>query len=176
MQLTTLPPDCPKILSHLLKAFDIYPWFELMLFLEDESNDKDLVLVSSDGMTTENENQEKAERTLHDYDDNSFDVFHATNQWQTIKEGQSIPPGLHVQTDLQTGKKQAKLMDENLNGGTETKAQSSQYSTKQKYIKIDKNIISKQRLKDALKDFKDKFHSEDLHDQFTTAHGTSPES
>lgn len=151
--------------------------FELILFLEDESNDKDLVLVPSDSIITENENQEQPERTsLNDHDDNNFDVFHATNQWQTIKEGQSIPPGLHVQIDLQTGKKQAKLMDENLNGGSEPKAQSSQFSTKQKYIKIDKNIISKQKLKDALKDFKDKFHSEDLHDHFTTAHGMSLES
>lgn len=105
-------------------------------------------------------------------DDNSYDVFHATNQWQNVKEGQSIPPGLHVQIDLQTGEKRAKLMEENTNDGNkDNKPHTSKYSTKQKFIKIDKNIISKQKLKDALKDFKDKFHGEDLNDESSIMHG-----
>ena len=32
--------------------------------------------------------------------------------------------------------------------------------SKQKFITIDKNVISKQHLKEALKEFKDKFHNE----------------
>ena len=125
------------------------------------------MLVPSES-TNENEEQK---RTLTN-DDTNYDIFHATNQWQTIKEDQSIPPGLHVQIDLTTGEKRAKLMDEKTSDGSENnEAQSLQYSTKQKYIKIDKNIISKQKLKDALKDFKDKFHSEDLDDELQTTHG-----
>lgn len=38
-------------------------------------------------------------------------VFEPTNEWQVIKPGQSIPPGLHVRIDMQTGLKEAKLMD-----------------------------------------------------------------
>ncbi|KFB38644.1 AGAP003488-PA-like protein [Anopheles sinensis] len=38
-------------------------------------------------------------------------AFVATNEWQEIKEGQSIPQGLHVRINLSTGKKEAKLLD-----------------------------------------------------------------
>ena len=38
-------------------------------------------------------------------------MFEPTEEWQEIKPGQSIPPGLHVRVDLQTGLKEAKLMD-----------------------------------------------------------------
>lgn len=42
----------------------------------------------------------------------SHDVFVPTKDWQEIMEGQSIPAGLHVRIDLQTGQKEAKLMEE----------------------------------------------------------------
>ena len=41
----------------------------------------------------------------------AMDVFVATKEWQVVKEGQSIPPGLHVRMNLQTGLKEAKLLD-----------------------------------------------------------------
>ncbi|XP_068153038.1 nucleotide exchange factor Sil1 [Drosophila tropicalis] len=43
--------------------------------------------------------------------------FIATNEWQIIAKGQSIPKGLHVRINLQTGLKEAKLIDKN-EGGT----------------------------------------------------------
>lgn len=103
-------------------------------------------------------------------EDNDFDVFQPSNQWQTVKEGQAIPRGLHVQVDLQTGQKRAKLMDENSVGNDE-KTQSVKHPRKQKYIQIDKNLISKQQLKDALKDFKDKFQNMDLEHEKISTHG-----
>ena len=39
-------------------------------------------------------------------------VFQPTEEWQEIKKGQSIPAGLHVRINLQTGLKEAKLLDE----------------------------------------------------------------
>ena len=49
-------------------------------------------------------------------------MFEATDEWQDIKRGQSIPPGLHVRVDLQTGKREAKLMgrdeEDSSNDGT----------------------------------------------------------
>ncbi|XP_063708033.1 nucleotide exchange factor Sil1 [Culicoides brevitarsis] len=39
-------------------------------------------------------------------------TFVPTKEWQEIKKGQSIPPGLHVRMNLQTGKKEAKLLEE----------------------------------------------------------------
>ncbi|XP_023169561.2 nucleotide exchange factor SIL1 [Drosophila hydei] len=37
--------------------------------------------------------------------------FVATDEWQVIAEGQAIPKGLHVRINLQTGLKEAKLLD-----------------------------------------------------------------
>ena len=40
----------------------------------------------------------------------SRETFVPTNEWQEIKPGQAIPRGLHVRMDMQTGKKEARLM------------------------------------------------------------------
>ena len=58
--------------------------------------------------------------------------------------------------NLQTGKKEAKLMDRD--DGSKYLAQKD--GQKQKFVKIDKNFISKTKLKQALKDFKDVFHDD----------------
>lgn len=39
-------------------------------------------------------------------------VFVPTNQWQQILPGQAVPAGLHVRINLQTGEKEAKLIEE----------------------------------------------------------------
>ncbi|XP_046850354.1 nucleotide exchange factor SIL1-like isoform X2 [Xenia sp. Carnegie-2017] len=45
-------------------------------------------------------------------------------------------------------------------------------TSKKRFIKIDRNLISKQKLKDALKDFKDKFHHEnEMEDDVIVEHG-----
>ncbi len=36
--------------------------------------------------------------------------FVATHEWQVVKKGQSIPKGLHIRYDLQTGVYMAKLL------------------------------------------------------------------
>ncbi|KAI1333275.1 hypothetical protein F5Y16DRAFT_355303 [Xylariaceae sp. FL0255] len=40
-------------------------------------------------------------------------VFSATEEFQIVHDDQDLPPGLHVQLDIQTGQKQAKLYDPN---------------------------------------------------------------
>ncbi|CAJ2501098.1 Uu.00g039510.m01.CDS01 [Anthostomella pinea] len=40
-------------------------------------------------------------------------VFSATDEFQIIRDDQDLPPGLHVQLDMQTGQKQAKLYNPN---------------------------------------------------------------
>ncbi|XP_049810472.1 nucleotide exchange factor SIL1 isoform X1 [Schistocerca nitens] len=44
-------------------------------------------------------------------DDEEDDVFVATEEWQTVKKGQSVPSGLHVRLNLETGETEAKLLD-----------------------------------------------------------------
>jgi nucleotide exchange factor SIL1 len=97
-------------------------------------------------------------------EEEDLEVFQPTSEWQDIKPGQAIPPGLHIQINLQSGKKQAKLMDgddgSRFKNHEKTKYFKKESHSKQKFIQINKNIFSKQHLKDALKDFKDKFHDE----------------
>jgi len=40
------------------------------------------------------------------------DVFQATDDWQEIREGQKVPSGLHYRMNLETGKKEAKLLSD----------------------------------------------------------------
>ncbi|XP_030841956.1 nucleotide exchange factor SIL1 [Strongylocentrotus purpuratus] len=41
-----------------------------------------------------------------------LEVFQPTDEWQTIKEGQAIPAGLHVRINLAEGTKEAKYLDD----------------------------------------------------------------
>ncbi|XP_046450104.1 nucleotide exchange factor SIL1-like [Daphnia pulex] len=54
--------------------------------------------------------------------------FIPTNEWQVIPEGQGIPRGLHVRIDMQTGLKEAKLLEEE-NDETTAKTSSALIST-----------------------------------------------
>ena len=130
----------------------------------EEAKKNDLILVPSKANLDQDSTVETSFK-----DDDDFDVFQPTNEWKTIEKGQSIPRGLHVQIDLQTGEKKAKLMDGN-SAENENK-QSVKTETKQNYIKIDKDYISRQKLKDVLKDFKDKFHDENFEGDAISAHG-----
>ena len=52
---------------------------------------------------------------IEDFEEKSeeqWDVFVATKEWQVVEEGQVIPPGLHVRMNLQTGLKEAKLLED----------------------------------------------------------------
>ncbi|KAJ8913608.1 hypothetical protein NQ315_013430 [Exocentrus adspersus] len=44
--------------------------------------------------------------------DENEDVFIPTHEWQVVKKGQKIPRGLHVRMNLETGKTEAKLLNE----------------------------------------------------------------
>lgn len=54
-----------------------------------------------------------------DHDKPPVRVLKPTSEWQKVVEGMSIPPGLHVRMDFQTGVKEAKLLDpEDTNPGS----------------------------------------------------------
>ena len=48
------------------------------------------------------------------------DVFQPTSEWQVVQEGQSIPRGLHVRINLETGVKEAKLMEDSDKDATQS--------------------------------------------------------
>ena len=110
-------------------------------------------MVDTDDDTKDNE--VKVTTNTEHFDEEDLEVFQPTSDWQSIKPGQGIPAGLHVRMNLQTGEKEAKLME-----GDDGSKYKTNKDSKQKFITIDENFISKQHLKEALKDFRDKFHSE----------------
>ena len=71
----------------------------------------DHVCICDDGEFSEDEDDELSIEIEED-DDNVINVFRATHEWQTVEEGQAIPPGLHVRMNIQTGTREAKLMSE----------------------------------------------------------------
>ena len=94
---------------------------------------QDLVYV---GESEGDDNEESKVEEASDVKESSKEVFIATNDWQEIKPGQAIPQGLHMRLDMQTGKKEARLMQ-----NEETKEQ-----REQRILESIKNI------KDDLKD------------------------
>lgn len=142
----------PRSNLEFLNSSFYYNSFLLSQALGDQQ--QGLVLVKSDDDDT-NDDEVKVAPNTEQFDEEDLEVFQPSSEWQSIKPGQSIPAGLHVRMNLQTGEKEAKLME----GDDGTKFKNNMDS-KKKFITIDKNVISKQRLKEALKDFRDKFHDE----------------
>lgn len=112
-----------------------------------------LVLVETNDDVKDN--NVKVTTNAEQIDEEDLEVFQPTSEWQAIRPNQGIPAGLHVRMNLQTGEKEAKLMD-----GDDGSKYKIDKDSKQKFINIDKNFISKQHLKEALKEFRDKFHDE----------------
>ncbi|XP_052005767.1 nucleotide exchange factor SIL1 isoform X1 [Xyrauchen texanus] len=52
------------------------------------------------------------ETQLDDEDPEDLEVFHPTNNWQTLRPGQAVPAGSHVRLNLQTGQREVKLGEE----------------------------------------------------------------
>ena len=116
-----------------------------------------------------------------------YEPFHPTDQWQVVHGDQPIPAGLHVRMNFQTGVKEAKLMDgddgsrfkkergeENTGVKDKFDAQTNSHngpniviSEEQKPIQdfpSDNNKVyfTKNDLKNAMKDFRDKIGTNDI--------------
>ncbi|CAF3195517.1 unnamed protein product [Rotaria socialis] len=87
--------------------------------------------------------------------------FIPTNEWQTISEGQQIPPGLHIRLNLETGLREAKLLGNN-----------EQKSTSNEIIAVspeaDQEEISRKNLEKAFANLdlsKDDVQSDEAHEE-----------
>ncbi|ETE66275.1 Nucleotide exchange factor SIL1 [Ophiophagus hannah] len=97
-------------------------------------------------------------------DAEDLEVFYPTNQWQTVRPGQAIPAGLHVQLNLQTGEKLAKLPDD-YKEKSDTK--DSPKSKRLGQIDIDPNSFTTQELKRALAKMKETTKADDTPEEKT---------
>lgn len=86
----------------------------LTFAVELEENQHEQQVEEDDVLTTELEREDET-----DPNDETEDIFVPTEDWKVVKDGQHIPPGLHVRINLQTGLKEAKLLDKEDSGTTE---------------------------------------------------------
>ncbi|BFZ01197.1 hypothetical protein BsWGS_04236 [Bradybaena similaris] len=112
---------------------------------DEETSDEDDGIITIEGNGFED-----------DAIDESLELFEPTDEWKTVKKGQKIPPGLHVRMNLQTGEKEAKLMDEPVDKNMERWDAGDKIGI----INTEKKRYTRDELKAALKDFKYKDEAE----------------
>ncbi|KAJ7341531.1 hypothetical protein JRQ81_005739 [Phrynocephalus forsythii] len=98
---------------------------------------------------------EEEEEEEEELDSEDLEIFYPTNQWQTVRPGQAVPAGLHVQLNLQTGEKLAKLPDDE--HGERDLPKSKRLGP----IDIDPSSYTTQELKKALAKMKKSTKTED---------------
>lgn len=131
---------CIHSLFHHTNAHDNDGALSVVATEETDNGEASVEVENGDdeAVTDEAENQSKE----------PVDVFYPTDQWQTVKEGQAIPAGLHVRMSMKTGEKEAKLMD----GDSGMKYWKT--GDKEGIVNTEKKYFSQEELKRALKDFK----------------------
>ncbi|XP_060088960.1 nucleotide exchange factor SIL1 isoform X2 [Heteronotia binoei] len=121
-----------------------------------EQNKKEVVMVEEEELDPED-----------------LEVFYPTHQWQTVRPGQALPAGLHVQLNLQTGERLARLPNnENEKGDVKDPSKNKRLGP----IDLDPSSFTTQELKKALAKMKEsmkvddtleqKAHQEDVRQRF----------
>uniref|UniRef100_A0A2D4LDF9 Nucleotide exchange factor SIL1 n=1 Tax=Micrurus spixii TaxID=129469 RepID=A0A2D4LDF9_9SAUR len=144
----------------------------LLLFITSFSsclNDKvaEFALTKKEEGDLKEQNKEELEVIEEEeevLDSEDLEVFYPTNQWQTVRPGQAIPAGLHVQLNLQTGEKLAKLPDD-YKEKSDTK--DTLKSKRLGQIDIDPNSFTTQELKRALAKMKETTKADDTPEEKT---------
>lgn len=104
---------------------------------------------------------------------NDAEPFIPTKEWQIVKPNQAIPAGLHVRMNFQTGIKEAKILEDDDDKGTPDKKEPAgpkiTLSEENKNINEfppnnEKIYFTKEHLKEALSEFRDKVGTEDVND------------
>ncbi|CAN7982832.1 unnamed protein product [Ixodes hexagonus] len=78
----------------------------LVLLERGQSQQRDLTVAANEGVAAELE-REPAE----DEDDEPARQFEATHEWQEVQPGEVLPRGVHVRLNLETGRREAKLLE-----------------------------------------------------------------
>uniref|UniRef100_A0A090X8Y2 Putative sil1 protein endoplasmic reticulum chaperone n=1 Tax=Ixodes ricinus TaxID=34613 RepID=A0A090X8Y2_IXORI len=79
----------------------------LVLLERGQSQQHDLTVAANEGVSAEQE-REQAE----DEEDEPARQFKATREWQEAQPGEVLPRGVHVRPNLETGRREAKRLDD----------------------------------------------------------------
>lgn len=110
-----------------------------------------------------------------EYDEEDLEIFEPSAQWQRIKTDQAIPAGLHIRMNLETGIKEAKLMDgDDGESYRKNKIEDSKDDlNRHGMLNEEQPYFSQAELKNALKNFKanmddvkDKEKAEEIREKF----------
>ncbi|ODV80308.1 putative ER chaperone/ER translocation nucleotide exchange factor [Suhomyces tanzawaensis NRRL Y-17324] len=89
-------------------------------------------------------------------------LFQPTHQWQVIKEGQDIPPGLHVRLNIDTLTREAKIMDPSEDNSStndlviSSPVQEEEQDLQQQAIDAAHHEKTQQKIQEKIKDFRSK--------------------
>ena len=96
-------------------------------------------------------------------------IFVPTDQWQEIREGQDIPPGLHVRLNIDTLKKEAKILEEEPDSGVENSLVVQEQPEEQEQPQDPATEID-QEILDKIKEFKQQQNN--MHEQYSKSRVT----
>ncbi|XP_060233441.1 nucleotide exchange factor SIL1 isoform X2 [Meriones unguiculatus] len=129
--------------------------FTLCLSCQNSNN---FALINTE-KSIHKESETKETRGEEELDTEVLEVFHPTQEWQTLQPGQAVPAGSHVRLNLQTGAREVKLQQED-------KFQNNLKGFKKgRRLDINTNTYTSQDLKSALAKFKEGAEMENSKDE-----------
>ncbi|XP_053140932.1 nucleotide exchange factor SIL1 isoform X2 [Hemicordylus capensis] len=133
----------------------------------------EFALTKKEDSNLKEQNKKELVEEEEDLDSEDLEVFYPTHQWQIVRPGQAVPAGLHVQLNLQTGEKLAKIPD---NNNEKSNIKDLPKNKRLGHIDIDSSSFTTQELKKALSKMKEhlktddtleeKAHKEDVRQRF----------
>ncbi|XP_061478425.1 nucleotide exchange factor SIL1 isoform X3 [Rhineura floridana] len=139
----------------------------LLLFATSFSsclNDRvaEFALTKKEESDLKEQKQNSEELVEEGFDSEDLEVFYPTHQWQTVRPGQAVPTGLHIQLNLQTGEKLAKLPDDDDDDDKKSDMKDPQKSKRLGHVDIDPSSFTTQELKKALAKMKKTMMEDDV--------------
>ncbi|XP_054851528.1 nucleotide exchange factor SIL1 [Eublepharis macularius] len=123
----------------------------------------EFALTKKEESDLKEQNKEEVVRVEEeDLDPEDMEVFYPTHQWQTVRPGQAVPAGLHVQLNLQTGERLARLPD---NNDEKSDVKDTSKNKRLGPIDLDPSSFTTQELKKALAKMKESVKSDDMLEQ-----------
>lgn len=79
-------------------------------------------------------------------------IFEPKNEWQVVREGQQIPPGLHVRVNLETGLEEARILQDEGSSGADVVVVDASHDSK---LDLNNDAV-KQKMQDTINEYKER--------------------
>ncbi|XP_048355885.1 nucleotide exchange factor SIL1 isoform X2 [Sphaerodactylus townsendi] len=120
----------------------------------------EFALTTKEENNLKEQNQEEAATVEEEeLDLEDLEAFQPTHQWQTVRPGQALPAGLHVQLNLQTGERLARLHE---NDNEKNDVKDPPKNKRLGPIDLDPSSFTAQELKKALAKMKESVKADDM--------------